>query len=65
MSDTGQCGKLGPGGVECTRMGHDHDTHTTYVRVDGQLHHVSWFPCNPIGERAEVTEALRDDEAEA
>ena len=50
MSDLIQCGKTGPGGVECTRTTAGHETHTAYVKIDGQLTHVSWFDCNPIGE---------------
>jgi len=50
---SGQCGKRGPGGAECTRYGTDHDRHAAYVRIDGELNRVGWFACNPIGEPTE------------
>jgi len=50
MSDEYQCGVSGPGNAICTRTTSGHDTHTCYIRIDGQLTHVSWFDCNPIGE---------------
>ena len=51
-----QCGETIMDDIECTRTIPEHETHTAYVTIDGQLTHVSWFACNPIGEPTASTE---------
>lgn len=60
MTNDEQCRAAGPGEVECTRVDGHGGSHTAYPTVDGEMAHVEWFRCNPIGEPIDSEEAADD-----
>lgn len=57
MPEPETCRADGPHGLTCTRHGTDHDTHTAYERVNGQLYHVQWHATNANGDPVDADPA--------